>query len=194
MMMSRVALTVRAATTNDIPQLVRLMGEFYAESGYSLDREWADAAFRTLLLNPTLGGAWVASLSERIAGYVVSSVRYSMEDGALSAHIEDLFVRPELRRQGVGTALLDALVAASENRGCASLHVEVGRENRAATALYARYGLQTATDGRITLSAKLPEPINPSVPNSGLSPRPSSNPAPRPSSSPNSNPSSGSGH
>lgn len=159
--MCRVVPSVRAASTNDTPQLVRLMGEFYAESGYSLDSEWAAASFHSLLSNPALGGVWVAYVSARTSGYVVLSVRYAMEDGALSAHIEDLFVRPEFRRQGAATALLDALLAASASRGCRSLHVEVGCENRAAMALYAGYGLQTATDGRISLSSKVPRVARP---------------------------------
>ena len=53
---------MRSATTDDTQTLVDLMAEFYAESGYVLDRPHAAAAFSELLADPRLGRAW--SLSE----------------------------------------------------------------------------------------------------------------------------------
>lgn len=36
---------VRLATSEDVPDLVNLMGHFHAESGYALDRSGAEDAF-----------------------------------------------------------------------------------------------------------------------------------------------------
>ena len=149
-------LTVRAATHEDVPELVALMREFYAESGYELDVSEAAGSFRTLIEQPALGGVWLADIEGRGAGYVVLSVRYAMEFGALSAYIDDLFVKPAFRRRGVATALLDALFAACTARGCASIHVEVGAANRPALALYSRFGLVPPKDDRVMLSGPLP--------------------------------------
>lgn len=141
----------RSATAQDISTLVGLMSEFHAESGYSLDRQAAAQAFERLLNNPQVGGVWLATVNNEAAGYVVLTQRYSMDDGAFTAHIEDLFVKPAHRRAGVASALLSALMEDCRRRECKSVQVEVGHDNTPAVALYQRFGLAPFTDGRILL-------------------------------------------
>lgn len=142
----------RPATQSDIPQLVELMHEFHAESGFALDRDWAARAFAYLLAHPEHGGAWLIEQDGMPVGHVVFSLRFTMEFGGLSGHIDDLFVRPGSRRRGAGTAAMDALLSECRRRGCRSLHVEVGADNHPALALYRRYGLLPGTDNRQMLS------------------------------------------
>ncbi len=148
---------IRRATHTDIETLVQLMRDFYAESQYQLDAKWATESFSALLSNPALGCVWLIVASERAVGHVVLSVRYAMEHGGLSAYIDDLYVKPEFRRQGAASAAFDSLLAECRARGCKSIHVEVGESNVAAVSLYSRYGLQRLTDGRVLLSATLPQ-------------------------------------
>lgn len=56
------------------------------------------------------------------------------------AHINNLAVRPELRGQGLGTHLLEAIVAEARHLGATSLTLEVRRSNIAAQRLYAKAG------------------------------------------------------
>lgn len=127
------------------------MREFYAESSHALDAAWAADSFRRLLAEPAWGGVWLARRGEVVAGHVVMVVRYGMEHGALAAHIDDLFVRPQFRRRGIARALLAEVLDECRRRGCRSLHVEVDGENRAATALYGSFGLGAFQDGRVML-------------------------------------------
>ena len=46
---------VRESVLGDVRTLVELMAEFYAESGYVLDRRRADATFTVLLSDPRSG-------------------------------------------------------------------------------------------------------------------------------------------
>lgn len=147
---------VREATFADIPALVGLMAEFYAEASFTLDRPWAAAAFGALLEAPASGTAWLGLVDGSVAGHVVLTVRFTMEHGGPSGWIDDLFVRPAWRRHGVARTLVDALVADARRRGCRSLHVEVGADNVPARALYARYGLEPGHDRRVFLSGPLP--------------------------------------
>jgi len=78
----------RRATLDDIPVLVDMMWEFYEEADYALDREWATASFSALLRNDSLGGAWIVFHEGEPAGYVVLTVRYSMESG--QSHLRSL--------------------------------------------------------------------------------------------------------
>lgn len=56
------------------------------------------------------------------------------------AHLLRVAVRPHRRRQGIGTALLERVLADAAAAGCAHVDLEVGRRNTAALALYARGG------------------------------------------------------
>ena len=56
------------------------------------------------------------------------------------AHINNLAVRPELRGRGLGTRLLEAIVAEARHLGATSLTLEVRRSNVAAQRLYAKAG------------------------------------------------------
>jgi ribosomal protein S18 acetylase RimI-like enzyme len=52
-------------------------------------------------------------------------------------------VDPALRRQGLGSAIVDALLRWGAERGARSAYLQALADNRAALALYARYGFRT---------------------------------------------------
>ena len=56
--------TIERAGLADIPALVELMSQFYAESSYALDREWAEASFKRLLREEARGAIWIARLGK----------------------------------------------------------------------------------------------------------------------------------
>lgn len=145
----------RLATVNDIPALVDLMQEFYAEADYSLDRQWATASFSALLQDDSRGAAWILFCDSEPAGYVVLTVRFSMEYGGLDAFIDDLFIRPSYRRQGLGRAALKALFDECDRRGVLAVHVEVGHDNVSANALYSSYGFGLRDDGRQMITVRI---------------------------------------
>jgi [ribosomal protein S18]-alanine N-acetyltransferase len=55
-------------------------------------------------------------------------------------HINNLAVRPELRRTGIGSMLLDFVLKKGVELGARSATLEVRRSNDAARALYERFG------------------------------------------------------
>lgn len=147
--------TVDRAGPPDIATLVGLMNQFYAESHYPLDRAWAEASFRELLGNTARGRAWISRRGAEAVGYVVLTLRHSMEFGGLAAFIDDLFVRPDARQSGVGTALLTALFEECRALGVAAVQVEAGSDNEGAGSLYQKFGLEPYGDGRRTFTARL---------------------------------------
>jgi ribosomal protein S18 acetylase RimI-like enzyme len=146
--------TARLATYSDIPLLVGLMHEFYAESNVPLDRDDATATFAHLLADPSRGAAWLLHAGNEAVGYVVLTVGFSMEYGGLDAFVDDLFVRSQFRRKGFGRAALATLVAECERRRVRAIHLEVGRDNHAAKALYGRLGFRD--NDRQLLTLRLP--------------------------------------
>lgn len=149
--MAEARIECRQAALEDISVLVDLMAEFYAESGYGLERLAGVAAFAALLRDPARGCAWLMCCEGAPAGYLVLSVRHAMEHAGLEGYVDDLFVRPGFRRRGVARTGLDALLAECARRGIVALAVEVGPGNAAAKALYREIGLAPREDERETL-------------------------------------------
>jgi GNAT superfamily N-acetyltransferase len=132
------------------------MREFYAEANFPLDQTWADTSFSQLLEHSQLGCVWLAERDSVAAGHAVLTLRYTMEHGALSGYVDDLFVKPEFRRQGIARALLSALFDECARRSCKSIYVEVGDRNVPAIELYGRFGLGPFHDGRVLFHGALP--------------------------------------
>ena len=148
-------ITTRHATTGDLPLLVDLMQEFYAESAFDLESRWASDSFITLLSSASKGAVWIAFYDAEPAGYVVLTIRHNMEYGGDDGFIDDLYVRPNYRRKGLGRAATRALLEECERRNVLALHVEAGRNNVAAQALYRSFGLYVLDDARQLLTVRL---------------------------------------
>jgi GNAT superfamily N-acetyltransferase len=149
---------VRLANLDDIPRLVELMTDFYAEAGYPLPVEPATRTFAALLGNPRLGHVWMMEADGEPAGYVVLTVSFSMEYGGLRGFVDDLFVRARYRGRGLAAAALAALRHTAETLGVLALLVEVGPHNDTARRVYERLGLQDT--GHLLLSLPLGAPVH----------------------------------
>jgi GNAT superfamily N-acetyltransferase len=139
---------MRPATTADAQTLVDLMAEFYAESGYVLDRPHAAAAFSELLAEPRLGRVWLVERDATVAGYLVLTFVFAMEYGGLTAVVDDFYVRPAFRGAGAGTAALAEVRERCAELGVRAVSVEVGGENAVAQSVYRRTGF-AMTDRRL---------------------------------------------
>ena len=149
---------IRPATAADVPTLVTLMMEFYAEADFPLPEGPATRAFQTLLREPDFGVVLVADLDGVAAGHVVLTLCFSMEYGGMRGFIDDLYVRRKVRGQGTGAALLAAARDAAIARGVRALHVEVGPDNHVARRLYVRSGY--VDSGHLLLSQPLEAPVH----------------------------------
>lgn len=152
------ALVLKEAAAEDCDLLVSLMAEFYAESGYLLNRERARVAFDHLLRNPGAGRVWILRHASEDAGYIVLTLGYSMEYGGTDAFVDDLYVRSGHRGRGLGRMALNAVRQASELLGVRAIHLEVGRDNHAAQSLYRKAGF--VDNDRQLLTLRLAEPTH----------------------------------
>ena len=94
---------------------------------------WSEKSVSGELENPL--SLWLVAMEgENLAGYVGSQTVMDETD------MMNLAVAPQFRRQGVGEALVNALVAALKDLGSRCLTLEVRDSNEAARALYAKLG------------------------------------------------------
>jgi GNAT superfamily N-acetyltransferase len=94
-----------------------------------------------------------ARAENQMLGVVVLAYRLSVSAGGLFASIEDLHVRPEARRQGVGRALLEAAHERCTKHNISYIEAQV--EDDAAETFYAALGYEPETGVRV-LSRSLP--------------------------------------
>jgi GNAT superfamily N-acetyltransferase len=132
---------MRPADLGDRERLLDLMAGFYAESGFVLDRPHAEGAFTTLLGDPRLGRVWLIEQDRAVVGYIVVTFVFAMEHGGLAAWVDDLYIEPQARGAGLGTAALADVREACAELGVRALAVEVGHDNAAAQAVYRSAGL-----------------------------------------------------
>jgi GNAT superfamily N-acetyltransferase len=142
---------MREARRADIQMVVGLMRDFYAESGYELDDVRASAAFAALLDEPRLGQVWLIEHGPAgdVVGYIVVTFVFAMEFGGRMAVVDDFYVRPEARGDGLGKAALAAARRACEELGARAMRVEVGAENAVARAVYRSAGFTELKDHRL---------------------------------------------
>jgi [ribosomal protein S18]-alanine N-acetyltransferase len=104
----------------------------------SFAHPWAPAEFESLLAGRDVVGEAAIATSffgkRRVTGFVLS------RRGADMAEMLTIAVAPALRRKGVGAALLTRHLATLAAEGAKSLALEVETDNRAALALYRRFG------------------------------------------------------
>jgi ribosomal-protein-alanine N-acetyltransferase len=79
---------------------------------------------------------WSSSQSAPIAGYIVA------RETAGELHINNVAVRSQYRRRGIGAALLNRVVDEARRRKATAAFLEVRSANYAAQALYERSGFK----------------------------------------------------
>ena len=94
-----------------------------------------------------------ARAEDQLLGVALLAYRLNVSAGGLFASVEDLYVRPEARRRGVGRALLQAADERCEERGIS--YVEAQVEGKEAELFYAAVGYKPETGVRV-LSRSLP--------------------------------------
>jgi GNAT superfamily N-acetyltransferase len=82
----------------------------------------------------------LASAGDEPGGVCQLRYRYGVWMAAEDCWLEDLFVRDEDRRRGLGEALVRGTIERARERGCGRIELDVSESNRAAWALYERMG------------------------------------------------------
>jgi GNAT superfamily N-acetyltransferase len=81
------------------------------------------------------------------AGVLQLRFRFSVWTAAPDAWLEDLFVREDARRAGVGEALLALAIERATERGAKRMELDTNEHNEAALALYERHGFSARSKG-----------------------------------------------
>jgi GNAT superfamily N-acetyltransferase len=131
---------LRPAGPGDVEALVALQRAYYAEDGYPFAEREARPVWLGLLQEPARGRAWLVERGGATVGYVALTFGYSLEYRGVDAFVDELYLVPAARGQGLGGAALAVVEAACRERGVKALHLEVERDKSGAQALYRQRG------------------------------------------------------
>ena len=141
---------IRSATVADVGTILRFVRELAA-----FERE-PDAveATETMLAEALFGErpaaeALIAETAEGPLGFALFFQNFSTWTGKRGLYLEDLYVTPEARGAGVGTALLRHLAGIALDRGCTRFEWAVLDWNVDAQAFYKAMGAQSMDEWRI---------------------------------------------
>jgi GNAT superfamily N-acetyltransferase len=134
-------LEIRAATEDDVPLILSLIKELAEYERLSHEVVATEESLRQCLF-----GQWpvaevlIADHEGEPAGFALFFHNFSTFLGKPGIYLEDLYVRPEFRRAGIGRALLVHLARLARRRGCGRLEWSVLDWNEPAIGFYKRIG------------------------------------------------------
>jgi [ribosomal protein S18]-alanine N-acetyltransferase len=129
------------------------------------DPPWTSAQFLDELAGVPETRWYVVALdADEVVGY--AGLRAPGMPGE-PADVQTIAVAPSHQRRGVGTVLMEALIAEARSRAAGSLMLEVRADNDAALAFYGKYGFERIATRRayygggrdgLVLRLRLPSP------------------------------------
>lgn len=143
-------LEIRPAARADLGAIFAMIGELavYEKLAHLCVGTEADLD-RALFGTPTRAEVLVASKAGTTVAFALFLHNYSTFLGRPGLWLEDLFVRPEHRRQGCAQALLRALARIAKERGCGRFEWSVLDWNAPAIEFYRTLGASILPDWRI---------------------------------------------
>lgn len=136
-------MTIRfeAATGKDLPQMVELLGQlFEQEAEFTPDAAKQEAALKLILSGPSYGKLFVAKDGPRVVAMASLLFTVSTAEGGKAALFEDLVVRPDHRKQGIGAKLLEYVIGQARAEGVLRLTLLTDMQNERAQVLYRKLG------------------------------------------------------
>jgi len=125
------------AAAADIGRMVPLVQQYWRfEAIEGFEAAKIHQLLQRVILDPSLGRAWLATVAGKPAGYLLAVYVFSLEFQGLTAEIDELFVAEEFRGLGLGGRMLTTAEHSFRLRGCTKVFLQVGRDNEAARAFY----------------------------------------------------------
>lgn len=128
---------LRSASPADADAVARMLWDFNTEFDVAVpDTDSLERRWETLLAREDV----LVLIAGESAGFAFATLRPTPYwDGPL-AQLEELYVVPDLRGRGIGSALLDGVVAECRQRGAEEMLINVDEIDGGARRFYERHG------------------------------------------------------
>ncbi len=140
--------TISPATSEQFPSMAALFEAQLQEHGINSSTDALIAVLRMVKDQPEFGFVLTATYDGLIVGVAYATSLLSLEHGGWSGWLEELYVLPEWCNHGLGTRLLDAVIAGAIERGWIALDLEVDVGHQRVVSLYASRDFQPVSRSR----------------------------------------------
>jgi GNAT superfamily N-acetyltransferase len=142
--------TIRDAIATDVSEIVAMIGELAEYERLSHQVQTTAESLTENLFGPRrVAEAMVAECDGRAAGYAIYFYNFSSFVGKAGLFVEDVFVRPRFRRQGIGREFFRRLARRAVERDCGRMELSVLDWNKPALDFYQTLGAVALTDWTI---------------------------------------------
>ena len=144
------ALRIEPATVSDVPlilQFIRDLAEYEQLAHAVVATE--DRLLTHLFGANAVAHAVIAYDGGEPAGFALYFFNFSTFLAQPGLYLEDLFVKPAMRKRGIGRALLAGLARIAVERGCGRMEWAVLTWNELALRVYRGIGAQSLDDWRV---------------------------------------------
>ncbi len=133
---------IREATPGDLPQILTLIAQPDMDDGVSLSMDEANGLVERIFNNPD-HHLYVAVCNGEIVGtFALILIQHLSHKGARSAIVEDVVVRTEWQRLGVGRKMMAFAAEQGRKLGCYKLVLSSGKQRDRAHKFYESLGFE----------------------------------------------------
>lgn len=124
----------------DLDVVLPIVEEFYRHFNYGFSRDEKSQTLQEIWADSNRGCLWLIEKDRAVVGYIYLAFYFSIEFGGKTAFIDELFILPEYRGQGIGSEIISLVEEQCRRLKLKALHLESERTNQRATALYLKLG------------------------------------------------------
>jgi GNAT superfamily N-acetyltransferase len=133
---------VSLADPRDVDPLFKLLQHQFSEHQITVDSDRLLSALHHLIASRPLGFALIAREDQCAVGFGVVSFAWTLEHGGKSAWLDELYVVPGRRGEGIGSLLIEKVIEEVKAQGSMALDLEVDADHRRSERLYKRKGFR----------------------------------------------------
>ena len=112
-------ITIAPAVPGDIPVLLELIRELARFERLEHEFTTTDESLGNALFGPKpVAGALMARMDGEPAGYAIFFSTFSSFTGRAGLWLDDLYVRPQFRKRGLGRRLIEEVARIAAGQGC----------------------------------------------------------------------------
>lgn len=126
----------------DADALLGMIGQFHDEVGIETSADDRAASVLPILEGTPLAVAYLFGPKNAPVGYLIISFGWSLELGGMDGFLDEIWIRPNVRKRGLAQEALNGVISALSGAGLKAIHLEVNRNDGATQGLYSRLGFR----------------------------------------------------
>lgn len=132
---------IREIKSDDKIDFIKMCMDFYNTDGvdHSIPVSNMEKTFNLLMEGLDFAKAYVCEKNNKTVGYILLALTYSNEAGGMVVWIDEIYVKPEFRSQGIGSELIDFVIDKYKDNA-ARFRLEITESNMGAKKLYLSKG------------------------------------------------------